>query len=66
MLIEENEFVRDWGAATLARHPDMAAALLPLLREELHMALVRHPCITFASADLPLPCPSASARRRQR
>jgi hypothetical protein len=66
MLIDDDAERRTRGAAILAQRPDVAAALLPFLPESLHTALVCHPCIAFASADLPLPHPSASARRRQR
>jgi hypothetical protein len=66
LLCNSNDELRTRGAALLAQQPNLAAALLPFLPESLHTALVCHPCIAFASADLPLPHPSASARRRQR
>jgi len=65
MLIEDDERRRARGAAILAQRPDLAAALLPLLRKDLHALLARDPRIVVAGADLPSP-PSASVRRRRR
>jgi hypothetical protein len=65
MLIEDDERRRARGAAILAQRPDLAAALLPLLRNNVRAALESVPAIAFAGADLPSP-PSASVRRRRR
>jgi hypothetical protein len=65
MLIEDDERRRARGAAILAQRPDLAAALLPLLRNNVRAALESVPAIAFAGADLPAP-PSASVRRRRR
>jgi len=63
MLIDDDAERRTRGAAILAQRPDVAAALLPLLRNNVRAALESVPAIAFASADLPSP-PSASVRRR--
>jgi hypothetical protein len=63
MLIDDDAERRTRGAAILAQRPDVAAALLPLLNDDLRTALESVPAIAFASADLPSP-PSASVRRR--
>jgi hypothetical protein len=55
MLIEDDERRRARGAAILAQRPDLAAALLPLLRKDLHALLARDPRIVVAGADLPPP-----------
>jgi len=65
MLIEDDERRRARGAAIPAQRPDLAAALLPLLRNNVRAALESVPAIAFAGADLPSP-PSASVRRRRR
>jgi hypothetical protein len=54
------------GIALFAQHPDAAAALLPLLRDDLRTALASDPTIAFASADLPSPRGLAPVRRRRR
>jgi hypothetical protein len=64
MLIDADAEWRAWGATLLAQQPDVATALLPLLRDDVHTALMSNPVIAFADADLPPP--SASARRRRR
>jgi hypothetical protein len=64
LLIDDDVRRQERGVAILAQHPDMAASLLPLLREDLRALLVRNPRIVVAGADLPPP--SASVRRRRR
>ena len=70
MLIEDDERRRARGAAILAQRPDLAAALLPLLRNNVRAALESVPAIAFAGADLPPPhdlAPvSMQAQRRRR
>jgi len=66
MLCDSEEKRRTWGVALLAQHPDRAAALLPLLREDLRTMLASDPAIAFACADLPLSHPSAPTQRRRR
>jgi len=70
MLIEDDERRRARGAAIPAQRPDLAAALLPLLRKDLHALLARDPRIVVAGADLPPPhdlAPvSMQAQRRRR
>ena len=70
MLIEDDERRRARGAAILAQRPDLAAALLPLLRKDLHALLARDPRIVVAGADLPPPHDPApvsmQAQRRRR
>ena len=70
MLIDDDEARRARGAALLARRPDVAAAILPLLREDLRAVLVRDPRIAVAGADLPppsspAPTPMLPPRRRR-
>jgi hypothetical protein len=70
MLIENDDARRARGAAILAQQPDMAASLLPLLREDLRAVLVRDPRIAVAGADLPplsspAPAPMLPPRRRR-
>ena len=65
MLIDDNEARRARGAALLAQQTDVAAAILPLLREDLRTTLAADPTIAFASADLPPPPPLAPVRRRR-
>jgi GNAT superfamily N-acetyltransferase len=64
LLIDDDARRQGRGVAILAQQPDMAASLLPLLREDLRALLVRNPRIVVAGADLPPP--SASVRRRRR
>jgi hypothetical protein len=68
MLIDDDAERRTRGAAILAQRPDVAAALLPLLNDDLRTALESVPAIAFANADLPSPYPTAPAsiRRRRR
>jgi hypothetical protein len=69
MLIDDDEARRARGAALLARRPDVAAAILPLLREDLHMLLEHDPRIAVAGADLPppsSPAPTPMLPRRRR
>jgi len=68
MLIDDDAERRTRGAAILAQRPDVAAALLPLLRNNVRAALESVPAIAFANADLPSPYPTAPAsiRRRRR
>jgi len=65
LLIDDDEVRRARGVAMLARHPDFAAALLPLLRADARTRLERIPSITVAGADLPPPPPLAPVRRRR-
>ena len=65
MLINDDAERRTRGAAILTQRIDVAASLLPLLREDLRTTLESAPVIAFAGADLPSP-PSASVRRRRR
>jgi len=65
MLIDDDEARRARGAAILAQQPDMAASLLPLLRDDVRVWLETDPCIAVACADLPPPRPSAPVRRRR-
>ena len=67
MLIDDDAERREQGMAILAQQPDRAAALLPLLRDDLCTALESVPAIAFACADLPLDRrrASVSARRRR-
>ena len=62
MLIDADAERRAWGATLLAQQPDVATALLPLLRDDVHTALMSNPVIAFADADLP-PLPSVSMRQ---
>ena len=69
MLIDDDEARRARGAALLARRPDVAAAILPLLCEDLHMLLEHDPRIAIAGADLPplsSPAPTPMLFRRRR
>jgi hypothetical protein len=68
MLRDADAERRMRGAAILAQRPDVAAALLPLLNDDLRTALESVPAIAFANADLPSPYPTAPAsiRRRRR
>jgi len=62
MLIDADAEWRAWGATLLAQQPDVATALLPLLRDDVHTALMSNPVIAFADADLP-PLSSVSMRQ---
>jgi len=62
MLIDADAEWRAWGATLLAQRPDVATALLPLLRDDVHTALMSNPVIAFADADLP-PLSSVSMRQ---
>ena len=68
MLIEDGERRRARGAATPTQRPDLASALLPLLRKDLHALLACDPRIVVAIADLPLSpsTPMSGAWRRRR
>jgi len=69
MLIDDDEARRARGTTILAQQPDMAASLLPLLREDLRALLVRDPRIAVAGADLPPPssfAPTPMLPRRRR
>jgi hypothetical protein len=66
MLIDDDEARRTRGAALLAQRPDVAAALLPLLRNNVRAALESVPAIAFASADLPFAQTNAVVRVRRR
>jgi len=55
LLIDADEERRARGVAALAKHPDLAASLLPLLRDDLRTMLTSNLVIAFASADLPPP-----------
>jgi len=68
LLIDDTGERQARGAAMLAQRPDLAAALLPLLRDDRRTVLASDPTIAFASADLPPPPPrpSAPAQRRRR
>jgi len=63
LLIDGAGERRARGAAIPAQRPDLATALLPLLRDDLHPPPKSVPAIGFAGADLPPP--SASVRRRR-
>ena len=68
LLIDDDVRRQERGVAILAQHPDMAASLLPLLREDLRALLVRNPRIVVAGADLPPlrpPTPAPVQRRRR-
>ena len=65
MLIDADPDRQAWGAALLAQHPDLAGALLPLLREDLRTTLASDPTIAFAGADL-LPLRGLISARRRR
>jgi len=66
MLRADDEARRAQGAALLAQQPDLAALLLPLLREDVRERLVCNLQIAVASADLPLRrSPSVPVRRRR-
>ena len=67
MLIDDDEAQQARGGAILAMHPDLAAALLPLLRTDVRTLLASDLRIAVASADLPPPHPApAPAQRRRR
>ena len=68
MLIEDGERRRARGAAIPTQRPDLASALLPLLRKDLHALLACDPRIVVAIADLPLSpsTPMSGAWRRRR
>jgi hypothetical protein len=66
MLLDADAERRTWGAVLLAQRPDVAAALLPLLREDMRTTLASAPIITFASADLPPTQTNAVVRVRKR
>ena len=66
MLLDADAERRTWGAVLLAQRPDVAAALLPLLREDMRTTLASAPIITFASADLPPTQTNAVVRVRRR
>jgi len=66
MLIDDDAERREQGMAILAQQPDRAAALLPLLRDDLCTALESVPAIAFACADLPLCSPAPLPVRRGR
>jgi hypothetical protein len=72
MLIDDNPDRRARGAALLARRPDVAAAILPLLRADVRTLLEHDVRIAVAGADLPPPSSPAPApmlpprRRRSR
>jgi hypothetical protein len=53
MLLDADEERRTWGVTMLAQRPNVAASLLPLLRDDLQTTLAFDPVIRFASADLP-------------
>jgi len=68
MLIGDSEERRARGAALLARRPDAAAALLPLMHADARMLLERDSRIAIAGADLPpprSPMPAPVRRRRR-
>jgi hypothetical protein len=65
MLIDNDEARRARGAALLARRPNMAASLLPLLRDDLRVWLETDPRIAVACADIPPPHPSKPVRRQR-
>jgi len=68
LLIDDDARRQERGVAILAQQPDMAASLLPLLREDLRALLVRDPRIVVAGADLPplrSPTPAPVQRRRR-
>jgi hypothetical protein len=65
MLIDNDEARRARGAALLARRPNMAASLLPLLRDDVHVWLETDPRLTVACADIPPPRSPTHARRRR-
>jgi len=68
LLIDDDARRQERGGAILAQQPDLAAALLPLLREDLRAVLVRDPHIAVAGADLPplrSPTPASVQRRRR-
>ena len=65
MLVDDDENRRARGAAILAQQPDMAASLLPLLRDDVRVWLETDPRIAVACADIPPPRPSAPVRRRR-
>jgi hypothetical protein len=66
MLIDDDAERREQGMAILAQQPDRAAALLPLLRDDLCTALESVSAIAFACADLPLRSPAPAPVRRGR
>ena len=66
MLLDADAERRTRGAALLAQRPDVAAALLPLLRNNVRAALESVPAIAFASADLPFAQTNAVVRVRRR
>jgi uncharacterized membrane protein YeaQ/YmgE (transglycosylase-associated protein family) len=66
MLIGDSEERRAWGISALARRPDVAAALLPLMHADARMLLEHDVRIAIAGADLPPSRPSTPARRRRR
>jgi hypothetical protein len=65
MLCDSDERQRTRGVALLAQHPDLAAALLPLLRDDVHVWLETDPRIAVACADIPQPRSPTPARRRR-
>jgi len=68
MLIGDSEERRAWGISALARRPDVAAALLPLMHADARMLLERDSRIAIAGADLPpprSPMPAPVRRRRR-
>jgi hypothetical protein len=66
MLCDSEEKRRTWGVALLAQHPDLAGALLPLLREDLRTMLASVPVIAAAGADLPPMKTTSPTMRRRR
>jgi len=66
LLIDADEERRARGVAALAKHPDLAAALLPLLRNDVYTALMSNPTIVFTCADLPSVQTNESAHVRKR
>jgi len=66
MLIGDSEERRAWGISALAQRPDVAAALLPLLRDDRRTMLASDPTIAFAGADLPPSRLSVHGRGRAR
>jgi len=53
MLGDPNDRTRVQGAAILARYPNLAASLLPFLRDDVRTALESVPAIASAGADPP-------------
>jgi hypothetical protein len=66
MLIDDDEARRARGAALLARRPDVAASLLPLLHDDVRTELESVPSIAVAGADLPLDQSKTPALVRRR